>query len=87
MKINYEMIKREIVGETYLVPVGKAAHDYNGLFALSEVAGFIWDILPQCADEKEIISAVLEEYEVDEKTAENDVKEFISKLREMGIIS
>jgi len=86
MKIKYEMIKREIAGETYLVPIGEAAKSYSGLFALSEAAGFIWDKIPDCADDEAVVDAVLDEYEVDRETAEADVKEFLGNLRDMGIL-
>ncbi|MCF0136876.1 MAG: PqqD family protein [Oscillospiraceae bacterium] len=86
MKLKLEMIKRDIAGETYLVPIGEAAHSYNGLFALTEVAGFIWDRIPDAVSESDLVNAVLEVYEVDRATAEKDIKEFLGKLREMGIM-
>lgn len=86
MKIKYEMIKREIAGETYLVPVGEAAHKYSGLFAMTDVGAFIWDKLPEASDEKEVLDAVLEEYDVDYETAKADVEEFLCRLREIGLI-
>ena len=86
MKIKYEMIKREIAGETYLVPVGEAARKYSGLFAMTDVAAFIWDCIPQVASTDDIVKAVLDEYEVDSETAKNDVDEFMEKLKTMGVL-
>ena len=86
MKIKLEMVKRDICGETYLVPIGEAAHSYSGLFALSEVAGYIWDKLPEAKDSAEIVDLVLSEYEIDRETAEKDVQEFLAKLSEFKII-
>lgn len=86
MKINKELIKREIAGETILVPVGKTVYELNGLFALNSLGAFIWDRLPEAESGEELLRAVLEEYEVDEATARADVSEFLAKLREMGII-
>ena len=86
MKIKKELIKREIAGDTILVPVGKTVYDANGLFVLNELAGFIWDLLPQAESEQEICDAVLESYDVSREEAQKDIAEFLGKLREMQIL-
>ena len=86
MELKKKMIKRTIGGETFLVPLGKAVYDANGLYFLTDVGAFIWDLLPQVEEESQILAAVLAEYDVAEDTARADVHEFLEKLREMGII-
>ena len=86
MIIKKELIKREIAGDTILVPVGSAVYDSNGLFVLNELASFIWDLLPEAESEADILNAVLNEYEVEKEVAEKDIAEFLSKLKEMEII-
>lgn len=86
MIIKKELIKREIAGETVLVPVGKSVYDANGLFVMNELAAFIWELLPNVDTEAEICRAVLAEYDVSEETAAQDVAEFLDKLRQMGIL-
>lgn len=86
MIIKKELIKREIAGETVLVPVGKSVYDANGLFVMNELAAFIWDLLPNVDTEVEVCRAVLAEYDVSEETAAQDVAEFLDKLRQMGIL-
>lgn len=86
MKIKMEFVKRMIAGETFLVPIGETAKKYSGLFALSELAGFIWEILPEAASEEEIVDKILAEYEVSHEEAAADTAEFLAKLREMGIL-
>ena len=86
MIIKKELIKREIAGDTILVPVGKTVYESNGLFALNELGAFIWDLLPKVESEEEILSAVLEEYEVTPETAAADISEFLAKLKDMGIL-
>ena len=61
MQIKRELIKREIAGETILVPVGKSVYDANGLFVMNELGAFIWDLLPQAQTEEDICRAVMEE--------------------------
>ena len=86
MIIKKELIKREIAGDTILVPVGKAVLDSNGLFMLNELGAFIWDLLPEAETEEAICSAVLAEYEVTPEEAAKDVAEFLEKLRQLKII-
>ena len=47
MEIKKELIKRDIAGDTVLVPVGKTVMENNGLFILNELGAFIWDMLPE----------------------------------------
>lgn len=86
MTIKKELLKREIAGETILVPVGKTVYDSHGLFAMNELGSFLWDLLPQAESEEDLVAAVLREYEVDEATARQDIAEFLDKLRQMNII-
>lgn len=86
MIIKKELLKREIAGETILVPVGKTVYDSHGLFALNELGSFLWDLLPEAENEDALVAAVLREYEVDEATARQDIAEFLDKLRQMNII-
>lgn len=86
MTIKKELIKREIAGDTILVPVGKTVYDSNGLFVLNELGAFIWDVLPQAQSEADICKAVLAEYDVSEEEAAKDIAQFLDKLRSMDII-
>ena len=86
MKIRYEFVKREIAGETFLVPIGEAAKEYSGLFALNELGAFIWERLPDAENEQAVVDAVLEEYDVSPEQTAEDVSEFFTKLRDMKII-
>lgn len=86
MIIKKELIKREIAGDTILVPVGKTVLECNGLFMLNELGAFIWDLLPQAESEDEICKAVLAEYEISPEEAEKDIAEFFANLRKMDIL-
>lgn len=86
MKIKKRMIKRTIGGETFLVPLGKAVYDSNGLYFLTEVGAFIWDLLPQVQDEEAVVAAILESYDAEEATVRADVAEFMEKLRSLEIL-
>lgn len=86
MQIKKEMILREVAGETILVPGADAVLDFNGLFIVTETGSFIWSLLPEVETEDEILEKMLKEYDVDKETAQQDIKEFLDKLRELGIL-
>lgn len=86
MEIKKELIKREISGETFLVPVGKTVYESNGLFLLTEVGAFLWDLLPEAKDTEALVTAVCGEYDIDQATAREDIQAFLKKLATMGIL-
>lgn len=86
MIVKKELMKREVAGEYFLIPMGKSVYDYNGMFVMTELAALIWDLLPQAQNEEEILKTILEEYEVEEAVARADLTAFLDKLRSMDVI-
>jgi hypothetical protein len=86
MNIKKRLLKRQIAGDAFLVPVGKEIYDSNGLFFLTEVGEFIWDRLAEADGAEDILRAILEEYDVEESVARRDVEAFFEKLRALDII-
>ena len=86
MIIKKDFIKRDVAGDTVLVPVGKTVLDANGLFVMNELGAFIWDLLPKAETEADICKAVLAEYEVSQEEAAKDIAEFLNTLRKMEIL-
>ena len=86
MKIKLEFVLREIAGDILLVPVGKTALDLNGMLTLNEVGAEIWKMLPQVENEEEIVARLVQDYDADPAQVREDVAEFISHLRELGIL-
>ena len=81
MKIKSGYLIREIAGAYVVVPAGEQVSEFNGLMTLNETAAFIWKILVDGADEDALVSALLDEYDIDEATARNDVKKVIDLLK------
>jgi len=86
MKIKKKLLKRQIAGDAFLVPLGKEVYDSNGLFYLNAVGEFIWDLLEQGQSQEDILKSLLDEYDVEESVARKDVDAFFEKLRAMDII-
>lgn len=86
MKIKKDFIKREIAGDYILVPIGSTALDFNGLITMNDVGAFIWENLESVENQDEMLKQILSEYEVDEKTAKEDMEEFLDILKNADII-
>ena len=86
MKIKDGFILREVAGSFIVVAVGDRAKDFNGIINLNETGAFLWEKLSKGADENQLKEALLAEYDVDEATAAADIKNFVAKLEEAGLI-
>ena len=86
MEFKKKFILRNIVGETILVPIGQNNEAFNGLITINELGKFIWENLESSKDEEDLLHKILEEYEVEEKEAQEDLEEFLDKLRQVDII-
>lgn len=87
MKIKEGYLLREVAGSNIVVPVGSGVMDFSGVITLNEVGAFIWRLLENDTTKEEIVSKMLEEYDVEKAVAENDVEEYIVKLRGAELIA
>ena len=87
MKIKDGFILREVAGSYLVVAVGAAVKQFNGMINLNETGAFLWRILEKGATEEEAVAELLKEYDPDEETAKADVKAFVSKLTEAGLLA
>ena len=86
MKIKDGFILREVAGNYIVVAVGEAVKNFNGIINLNETGAFLWKQLQEGATEEQLKAAMLEEYDVQEDVAQNDIKAFIDKLNEKGLL-
>ena len=69
-----------------LVPTGERMKSFNGTMMLNELAAFVWEKLQNPMSDKELLDAVLFEYDVDEATASADLTALLDKFQEFGVI-
>lgn len=86
MKIKDNFILRKISDAFVVVPIGDAVVDFSGLINLNETGAFLFEKLQEGAEEKDLVNALLKEYNVDENTAKEDVKKFIDKLKDADLV-
>ena len=74
-------------GEDYIVvAVGDDAEDFNKLITLNSVGAYIYNLLNNDMTYEEIVSAVLDKYDADRKTVENDINIFLADAKKAGLI-
>ncbi len=86
MKIKPGYKIRKMCGSSVVVATGKAAADFNGMVTLNETGEMLWIRLAQGADESDLVELMISEYDVDKLTAENDVKDFVNKIKGAGFV-
>ena len=84
MKIKDGFIVREILDSYMAVPVGERTREVHGVIALNDTGAFLWRMLEEDTSEDKLIASMVKEYEITEKTAKDDIKEYLSFLREKG---
>ena len=84
LKIKDGFIVREILDSYMAVPVGERTREVHGVIALNETGAFLWKMLEENTSEDKLIASMVKEYEITEKTAKDDIKEYLSFLREKG---
>ncbi len=86
MKIKDGFILREVADSFVVVAVGEAVKSFNGVINLNQTGALLWKTLQNGAEEIDLVNALLNEYDVERELAEKDVKLFITKLTEAGLI-
>ena len=86
MKIKENFMLRKVVDTYVVVPVGDAVSEFNGMINLNEAGAFLWQLLENDTTAEQVVSALLEQYEVDEETAKKDVETFIANLESANLL-
>lgn len=86
MKLKYEFAVRTVVGEHVLIPLGEGALAFSGIITTSEVGVFLVGLLGQEISRVELLTRMMEEYDVDETTARADLDEFLAHLEQLSLL-
>ena len=86
MKAREDFVLRQIADEYLLIPVGEAALKINGLMCLTESGFLLFQKLQTPCTREDLVRSMLEEYDVSEEIAGNDVDEFLAVLKRFEIL-
>ncbi len=78
---------RQICGENVVVPEGADLVNFNKMLSLNETAAFLWkSVVGKDFNEKTLSELLVQEYEIDENRALEDVRSLLSKWQEVGVV-
>ena len=86
MKIKKGFVVREIAGKSVVIALGEASKSFHGMIELNGTARIIWDMLAKGSEKEEIVSAIVDQFEVDQDTATADIDGFISALKGANVL-
>jgi hypothetical protein len=81
-----DLIERQILGETLIVPIRGDLADLQRLFALNPTAEYIWAHLDGGHDLASVRDSMVARFEVEPAQAEADLAEFVAQLSAAGLI-
>lgn len=81
---SFEIVK--VSGEYLAVPIGELGSSYNGVIALSEPAAYLLGELHEQKSKEELVSLLVEKYDVDLSRATSDVDSFVLKMIDLGVL-
>ena len=86
MRLVEGFVLRETLGEWIAVPCGQSALCMSGLVSMNETGAFLFSALQQEHTEESLRSLLLENYDTDEETAAQDVRDFLEPLRKKNLL-
>ncbi|MFC1525031.1 PqqD family protein [Planctomycetota bacterium] len=82
-KKNPDFVTRVIADELVLVPVRRTAVDLDRFFVLNDTAQAIWKLIDGQRSLNQIKAEIIQEFDVDEATAQKDMDKLIRELEEI----
>lgn len=86
MQISRNYVLRTIAGDNLLVPLGGSSTETKGMILLNEMSSFVYESIRNGQTEEQILSHILDEYDVEASQAAADLSEIISEFTKLGII-
>ena len=86
MKLKDGVIFTQVADETIVVTVGEAAEAFRGMIKLNSTGAFIAQRMLQETTREELVTALRQEYAVDEETALKAVESIVEKFASVELI-
>lgn len=86
MKIKKGFVLRNVVDEFIVMPTGDNIAKFEGAAVLNDVSAFIFKQMENPVSREDLLAAILNEYDVDEKTAAADLDALLEQFETMNIL-
>ncbi len=81
-----DLVTRNVVGETIIVPVKSNVGDLDSIYTLNELGTMIWELIDGQKTVNQIVEEICIAYDVSPEEARKDSLEFLESLEEAGLI-
>ena len=86
MKIRDGFVLRNVVDEFIVMPTGENIAKFEGAVVLNEVSAFVFRQLENAVSRDDLLTAIVNEFDVDEVTAAADLDELLAQFGKMGLL-
>ena len=80
------VVARVVAGETLIVPIRAKVGDLASIYSFNGTGSLIWKLLESPRTVAELATAVAQAYEVEPAQAEQDVTNFVSEMKSVGLV-
>ncbi|WDF68343.1 PqqD family protein [Sphingobacterium oryzagri] len=88
MRLKDDLVLRHIGEDYIIVEPGQDQIDLSKVYTLNETAAWLWEQLKgKDFSLEEVVAALLDQYEVDQETAEQDAAALLALFREQKLLA
>ncbi len=80
------IVARKIGNEFIMVPIRRKPGEVESVYALNEVAAFVWELIDGDRSVEQVRDAIVAEFDVAPEQAEEDAVELLIQLSEIGAL-
>jgi hypothetical protein len=81
-----DLVSRDVAGDTVVVPICRGVGDLDSIFTFNTVGTYLWNLLADGRTEAELTGSVTKRFQVSERVAQNDVRNFLTDLLGVGLV-
>ena len=86
-QVSEGYLHRKVANNDVLISVGANIANFNGYITLNSTASFLWDVMSTPQSARQLVQALIEEFDVSEETAQQDVEAFLQMLQKESMIT
>lgn len=86
MKHKKDFLMQRVADLYVVVPVAEAAVSFNAMFSFNETGALLWNRMDEDVSEEALMGVLIDKYSVDEKVARHDVRAFVERLSQAGLL-
>ena len=86
IKLKSGIMLKKVMGNYMIISTQTSAFYVNSMQTTNETGAFLWKFLEKGSDEEEMVKALLEEFDVSEEAARKDIRGFIKKVSDAGLL-